>query len=311
MKANFFNSNLFRIILILLVIGVMLTAFGVSDFIDSRKEPIKYEELTATQLKKGAIIEGDIYYNLGQFETIEHQKNGVTQSTDYRYVIPIGDDFYAGFEALNNEMVTSLDTQTDETYDYLDGKIEDTTTVVHFTGKVQKLNDEDYGFFKEMMVDYLGFTESEFTEKCPKYLIEAREFGKTTPLMFVGIILLLIAIGLIVFVVLQFKKASSTAGAGVRSVPGNSYDANSMMNQGPMVNQNPTMNQGPMMNQNPTMNQDPMMNQNPTMNQGPMMNQNPTMNQDPMMNQNPTMNQDPMMNQGPQTDDYYGNNSNY
>ncbi|MCR5214168.1 MAG: FeoB-associated Cys-rich membrane protein [Eubacterium sp.] len=272
-----FNSGLFRLILILLVVGVMLLGFGISDFIDTHKTPIKYDELTSMQLEKGAIVEGDLYYNLGVFETIEHTRNGRVESTDYRYVIPIGDESYIGFQAMNSEMVTSMDIQTEETYDYLDGKNDGTTTVIHFKGKIEKLDAEDYGYFKECMVDYLGLTESQFNERCPQYMIRARKFGKGIPFIIIGAILLVVAVFIIIRIVKPSNKATGMVGNGgavgasdrnfgqTGAYPQN--DMNSQNPQGPAVNQPIQFNQNP---QGPAVNQPNQFNQNP---QGPVVNQ--------------------------------------
>ena len=232
-----FNSGLFRVILAFLIIGIMLIVFGASDFIDSRKTPLNLNEMSATQFEKGVIVEGDIYYNLGVFETIEHQRNGVTESTDYRYVIPVGEESFMGLEAMNSEMVASLDAQTDETYDYLEGKIDDTTTVVHITGKIEKMDDEDFGYFKDFLVDS-GYDAKDVDELDLKYYVDAKTFGKASFLLIVGIIFILVDAVIIFFL---FKPKKNIAPAPSSTSMGQSFGQQNtqfnQMGQGPQDSQ--------------------------------------------------------------------------
>ena len=91
-----FNSRLLKLFIVLIVGGAIFFVLGLLDFIDSNKTPIDYNTMTEDQVQKGAIVEGDIYYNYGPFEQIDTKENGRTTGTSYRYVIPVGEEGYVG-----------------------------------------------------------------------------------------------------------------------------------------------------------------------------------------------------------------------
>ena len=166
---------------------------------------------------------------------------------------------------MNSEMVASLDAQTDETYDFLDDKIDDTTTVVHVTGKIEKMDDEDFGYFKEFLTDF-GYDAQEIEDIDLKYYVDAKTFGNASFLMIVGIIFLLVD-GVILFFLFRKPKqkiapAPSSTGMGQPFGQQNQQFGQTM--QGPQDSQ---FGQAPQYNQ--TM-QDPQFGQAP---QGPQYNQ--------------------------------------
>jgi hypothetical protein len=204
---NIFRSGFFKVIAIFLVVGVLCTIFGIIELADSKKTPIDLATISDDQIEKGAIVEGDIYYNFGVFETVENKRNGVTESTYYRYVIPVGEKSYMGIQVTDKSMIATMDTQTNETYDMMDGKIEDTTTSVHVKGKIVGMDKEDAGYFKDFMSSG-GFTDDEISQYGKEYYIQIRNFDQAKPLLAVGIIALIIDAVLIILTVLKGKKAA-------------------------------------------------------------------------------------------------------
>lgn len=263
---NIFNSGFAKLIIIFLVGGILLIIVGAMDYSDSRKTPIDFNAMKDSDFKKGAIIEGDLYYNYGVFETIENKRNGHTESTNYRYIIPMGDESYVGIEFLNEEDVALMDKQTDETYDMMDGKIDDTTTVVHFKGKICKMDNEDYGYFKDFMKSG-GFTDDEIAKYGSEYYIQVRKFGEGPITIIIGIVLILIAAVIIFVALAKAKKMAAPApqptynpGAGMTL----NGDSQATFNQTPTgFDQQP---QGPQFNQQP---QGPQFNQQPQGPEGP------------------------------------------
>jgi len=204
---SIFNSNLFKIIVVLLALGIFCTIFGFIELADSKKTPIDLATMTDDQIEKGAIVEGDIHYNFGIFETVENKRNGRTESTYYRYVIPVGSESYMGIQFTDKSSISSMDTQTNETFDMMDGKIEDTTTTVHVKGKIVGMDKEDAGYFKEFMKIY-GYSDDEIAQYGKEYYIVIREFDQYKPLIAVGIVSLIIAAVLIFLTVARGKKTA-------------------------------------------------------------------------------------------------------
>ena len=255
---SIFKSGFFKVILLLLAVGIVCLVLGAIDYSDSRKTPINFNSMKDSEFQKGAIIEGDIYYNYGIFETIENKRNGHTESTDYRYIIPMGDQSYVGIQFVNADDVSLMDKQTDETYDMIDGKVEDTTTVVHFKGKVCKMDSEDYGYFKDFMKSG-GFTDDEIAQYGSEYYIQVRKFGEGPLIMILGIVFLVIDAVIIAVIISKAKKMAAPApqpaynsGAGMNL----NADSQATFNQAPtsfdQQPQGPQMPQGPQGPQGPT-----------------------------------------------------------
>ena len=237
---SIFNSGFVKIILITLVLGVLCTIFGWIEYSDSKKTPLDINTMSDSQIEKGAIVEGDIYYNFGVFETVENKRNGRTESTYYRYVIPVGEESYMGVQVTDSSMLAEMDKQTDETYDMMDGKIEDTTTTVHIKGKIVKMDNEDYGYFKDFMSSG-GFTDDEIDKWGKEYYIQIRDFGQAKTLFIIGIVCLLISAALIVATVLKGRRLAPQP---PQNFGGQSFAQQQGMGQQPgMAPQGPCMNQ--------------------------------------------------------------------
>ena len=103
-----FNSRLLKLFIVLIVGGAIFFVLGLLDFIDSNKTPIDYNTMTEDQVQKGAIVEGDIYYNYGPFEQIDTKENGRTTGTSYRYVIPVGEEGYVGIDISNKDTIRQM-----------------------------------------------------------------------------------------------------------------------------------------------------------------------------------------------------------
>ena len=207
--------------------------------------------------KKGAIVEGDLYYNFGIYEEIQTKTNGATTSTSYRYVIPLGDASYVGLGCALQDTIAELDKQTDETYDYLDGKIDDTETVIHFKGKVEKMDSKDYGFFKDFMTSG-GYSEEEIEKYGSQLYIQIKPMTEGPLIMILGAGLFIIGLILLIVMILKIKKMSA---------PANMYDGSQADYDQPLQNhadfgtvpdpadynamQNPQMTQNPAAPQSP------------------------------------------------------------
>ena len=202
---SIFNSGMFRVLLILFFGGIALTIFGIIEIKDSKATPLDFNSMTVDDLKVGSVVEGDIYYNLDAYETVESKTNGKTTSTEYRYLVPFGDEEFIGVATSKSEIISQFDTQANETFDYLDGKIDETSTIIHFKGKIVKMDSEDYGYFTDAVKE-MGYTDNEVKDLCPEYYIQIREFGQGGIILIIGIIMVAIAVILCLFIVRKGNK---------------------------------------------------------------------------------------------------------
>ena len=141
-----------------------------------------------------------------------------------------------GIQVTDQSMVSQMDTQTDETYDMMDGKIEDTTTTVHIKGKIVAMDKEDSGYFKDFMSSG-GFTDDEIEQYGKLYYIQIRDFDQAGTMFIIGIVALVIA-GVLIFVTL--KRGKRTAPPAPQNF-NQSYDQplQDPMAQQPQAPQNP------------------------------------------------------------------------
>ena len=218
MFKRLFYTKFFKLALLLLIASVFLLIFGTVEVIDDNTKPIDYNTMTVSQLKKGAIVEGDLLFNLGNYEEIEHTRNGSVESVDHCYVIPVGENSYAGILSREDNVVAELNKQTNETFQLLNGETDSTSTVIHFKGKVTEMTDEDYKYFCEYLTS-IGFTDSEIDELGCKYYINIRKFGEGYIGLIIGGVLLVAAIVLILLSVKDVKKMLRTATGGDTYVP--------------------------------------------------------------------------------------------
>ncbi|MDE7233819.1 MAG: hypothetical protein K2N29_02045, partial [Ruminiclostridium sp.] len=162
---------LWRLGFVLTLLGIMLTVMSAGDVIDSFKTPVNYNFMTAADVKDGAIVEGNLLYNFGSYEeeyTTGRFGNKVGGSS-YWYLIPLiggEEEAYMGFYTGNNNLISALDRQVDETWALINDETDAQPTPIHFKGKIVKMDSEDETYFRDGLLNFLGLT-----------LEEAQEYG--------------------------------------------------------------------------------------------------------------------------------------
>lgn len=208
MKGNGVGT---RFLIVLFIIGVVLTYIGAMDLIRGSKTPVDFDSLKASDVKKGIIVEGNLYANLGAFMESYTTRNGVkTGSSNYTYLIPIGSEEYMGLYSGNSSMQEELDAQTDATFNYLTGITSTEPVSVHFKGRVIGMDSKEKGYMHDYMID-MGFTESEITDYTINYYIKCENYDGGLIEMGIGIVCLLIGAAIILVPMLSARKAQDTA----------------------------------------------------------------------------------------------------
>lgn len=164
------RNFLWRLGFVLAIGGIMITVMLAGDVIDNFKTPISYNFMTAEDVKPGTVVEGNLLYNFGSYEEqyTEGRFGNRTGSSSYWYLIPLlggEEQAYMGFYTGNTEMIAALDRQTNETYAYLSEETDAEPTVVHFKGKIVKMDSEDETYFRDGLLEF-GYS-----------LEEAQEYG--------------------------------------------------------------------------------------------------------------------------------------
>lgn len=108
-------KNSFRLLstgLVLAVLGVILTVFVVGDMIDNAQKPADYSTLEMEDYKPGMIVEGDLPYNYGNYESVT--KEGSTTSIGDYYMIEAGSDGFMGIYTAKKDLMKELYNQYNE-----------------------------------------------------------------------------------------------------------------------------------------------------------------------------------------------------
>lgn len=104
-------KRLSRLLLVLVVIGGVLLFVGAGGIRDNLQTVLPYDTLTEDQVKKGAVIGGEVKMNLGNFAEEYNTRNGVkTGGSSYYYAIVVGNKVMA-LRCGNNNKKSVLDTQ--------------------------------------------------------------------------------------------------------------------------------------------------------------------------------------------------------
>ncbi len=202
--------RLSRLILVLLVMGVIFIGFGIVGLIDNNKTVIPYETLTESQLKKGAVVGGEVKSNLGSFaEEYDKEDGSGSSSSDYYYAVLVGQKVMAikcsgeiaeRFEA-QAEQFTGFEEESGKTAknSKKKGNKSKTDSVssgeekegIVIKGKVSKMDSKIQGFLRESLT-LTG--ESKPVLEIAPYVISATMMTMKTAIGFLvaGIVLLLV-----------------------------------------------------------------------------------------------------------------------
>lgn len=195
-----------RITWICIVLGLILLVDGVSDTIDSKKEPTDFNSMKVSDIQEGMIVEGDISYNYGPFEEEYRTTYGIkTGESDYTYLIPIGDNQFMGLKNQTDEQQVALDEQANKTIDKLLGYSSSQPESFHFKGRITALDSQDKGFMKDYLIS-MGYNETTVEQCMVGYTIECVDFKGGMGEAGIGFALLVIGVGIIITPWLEQKK---------------------------------------------------------------------------------------------------------
>lgn len=195
-----------RFLVLLFIVGVVLTYMGATDLIRGNKTPVDYSTMTASDVKKGVIVEGDVYANLGAFMESYTTRNGVkTGSSQYTYLIPVGEEEYMGLLNNTSTMETQLEAQADATFNYLMGKTSNEPESIHFKGRILGLDSESKGYMKSYMMD-LGYTENEISTYALSYYIKCENYDAGPVELGIGIVCIAIGAAIVLLPILSARK---------------------------------------------------------------------------------------------------------
>lgn len=203
------KNFIWRLGFTLTILGIMFTVMSAGDVIDSFKTPLNYNFMTSADVKDGTVVEGNLLYNFGPYEE-SYQRGRFGQKiggSAYYYLIPLigGEEetYVMGFYTGNQELISALDRQSEETYSMLDTDAQ--PTPIHFKGKITKMDNEDENYFREGLVE-IGLTYEEAQEYGIKSYIKVIYYDNIwVPLIF-GIFALLLGAAILVIMFIRKRQ---------------------------------------------------------------------------------------------------------
>ena len=208
---KFFDCLFSRLTLILLIIGIGLFAVSIGDTITSFKTAKTFEDVFNDGIEEGDYIKGEVVYSFGVFaveDTVTKSRTGSTHTekgTAEYFIIPAGDGF-AGLE-VKKKLVSEVEQNSDETYNVLDGKANDTTTRPVIEGKVQVMKSELASYYKSGLKD-MGYTSEEISNMGEIYVIKTMSATTARIMTIIG---LLAFIAAIVVIIVKMNKTPKEA----------------------------------------------------------------------------------------------------
>lgn len=199
---------LWRLGFVLVILGIVFTVMIGGDVIDSFKTPVNYNFMTAADVKDGTVVEGNLLYNFGSYE--EQYTTGRfgnrTGSTSYWYLIPLiggEDEAYMGFYTGNQDLISALDRQSEQTYSMFDTNVE--PTPIHFKGKIVKMDSEDQTYFRDGLLEF-GLTLEEAQEYGIKSYIKVIFYDNLWVPLIIGIVAFLLGAAILVIMFIRKRQ---------------------------------------------------------------------------------------------------------
>lgn len=220
LKKKSIKKSLFSVIL-LVVIGLILIGVEFSNLKSLLNGHVKFETLTPEEISEDVIVDASINTNFGCFAEYyeENTDTHVTRTTDLYYIIWTGDEDDEDYRYIGIKVPVededAMEAMAEATYYY------EYSDPIEYSGAINKMNDEEYQYFKEYFIES-GWTEEEFEEwTLPYYISVGALTGGAAVTVYVifGIGVLLVLIGILRLVLSlnggglkTFKKELEAAG---------------------------------------------------------------------------------------------------
>lgn len=193
LKKKSIRQSLFGSIL-LLAIGIALVIWQGSNAFYVLAGYTKFEDLEVDELNHQLVrINVDTVFDCYLEEFSENTKTHQQTTTHLYYITWTGDENATDYRYITIKV-------PEKHQDDMDKIMEDTyngiySSPLELTGRIEKLSDEDYGYFQEYFVNLSGFTQDEFEAATTRYYINihtstASQNGAYLVLFFGGVLLL-------------------------------------------------------------------------------------------------------------------------
>lgn len=208
LKKKSFKSSLILSV-ILLIIGLSLAICNAGNAFFATTGYEQFESLEPDKIKN-QLVDVELVENFGccieEYE--ENTDTHYQRTTDYYYIIYTGsyDDLETDYKYMAIKVAASygnkMDEMTENTYNGI------LSSPISFSGKIQKMNDEEYSYFSDFFKE-MGFTDEDIEEyTLPYYINTYVSKGSQNG---VYIVVFLIGIALIAWGIVRIVKGSKGA----------------------------------------------------------------------------------------------------
>ncbi len=191
MAANSNNRQNVILGIVFILLGVVLAVSMVINLVNNSGTPADFSTLTEETIKSDMLVEGDIPYNFGNYETLYSEtSSGYKETKGQYFMIQLSDGQLIGFYTSEAELINQLRQQGDVYYDLLTGAGDKEPEAIHFKGTVQEMDFEDGKIFLEYIGDVFGMTMDEVGDNSICLYIENNDNSEATPIFLViGVVL--------------------------------------------------------------------------------------------------------------------------
>ena len=175
-----------------------------------------YELIDNNEELKSQYVELYVDGVIGNYAETEHRINGIIPSgTDQHYLLWLDDGTFISLTTRNKDLMSKLDAICDNTWYYIDYKTDVLDKSITIKGKIGSMDTEIKGFCNEWL-DELEVSHSDM-----RYVSINADTSRGSVLGYVGICLLLAAVGVVVFIFAVKKEKNDAFNAQLV----NSYQA--------------------------------------------------------------------------------------
>lgn len=173
-----------------IVLGIVLIVISATEMTDYSKKGASYSSLEMSDYKEGMMVEGYLPYNYGSYEYIYDEDDKDTMG--YYYLIDAGEDGFMGLYTPIDDLIKSLDNQSDEYYAASTEAEFSAIAPVKFKGKVTKMDSDDQKYFKQVLSE-AGYTD-EYIASCPQLYIKCVDTSSHPFMLIIGIVVTVIGL---------------------------------------------------------------------------------------------------------------------
>lgn len=211
LKSKILKSTIV-VYLLIIIAGLGLAGWNALDAYYSVTGYVDFKQLTPEQIKS-QLVKVDLTENFGSYMKAEEKntKTGSRRTTDYYYVIWTGDDNATDWRYMTIKVPASYGSKMDEMAENTYAEV--MSDPITFYGKIKKLDNEEYTYFKDYMKEG-GLTDADIETLTLPYYISA--FKSPVSMNSMYIILFVAGMALLIWGI--FLLAKVTGGSSVKKL---------------------------------------------------------------------------------------------